>query len=191
MKPRGSGGLGIPDVYSYYLAYNTRSPLSWAYTCKSEAGSWKWVEEKILSEYSKTVSLPALWYHPKIDVKMDNTLIQFSCEIVKSLQKCLAFDGPSLPSCPRWNNSLLIAGGRTLTNNTWQCRGINQLGQIVKDGDMVPFNELKNMFVLRDVEFLSYLQLRSIIKSLISKNRATGLNTDLDIKLKGIASVEE
>ena len=60
MRPRRTGGLAIPDVYSYYLAYNVRFPLSWAYTCKSDVGSWKWIEEKIMSEYDKSISLPTL-----------------------------------------------------------------------------------------------------------------------------------
>ena len=60
MRPRRTGGLAILDVYSYYLAYNVRFPMSWAYRYKSDVGSWKWIEEKIMSEYDKSISLPTL-----------------------------------------------------------------------------------------------------------------------------------
>ena len=35
---------------------------------------------------------------------------------------------------------------KTLTNKSWQHRGINQVGQIVMDGYMVPFNVLKTQY---------------------------------------------
>ena len=62
-----------------------------------------------------------------------------------------------------WSNPVLKAGGKTLTNKSWQQRGINQVGQIVKNGYMVPFNVLKTQYDLKDVDFFAYLQLKSIL----------------------------
>lgn len=74
---------------------------------------------------------------------MDNPLFQLSCEIVKMPQKHLAFSGITLPSCPLWNDSLFTAGGKTLKNSVWQ---------VIRNGNMVPFNELKTQFGLKDSE---------------------------------------
>ena len=115
-RPSKRGGLGVPDVYSYYLAYNAKFPLLWAYTGQSELGSWKWVEEKILANQDKPFYLTALWYYPKTNLKIVNPLIKCSCEVVKIIQKCLPFNGAYLPSCPIWSNPVLKAGGKTLTN---------------------------------------------------------------------------
>ena len=98
-RPRKRGGLGVPDVYSYYLAYNARFPMLWAYTGQSEFGSWKWVDENILANQDKSLSLTALWYYPKTNLKIGNPLITFSCEVVKIIQKRLPFNGAYLPSC--------------------------------------------------------------------------------------------
>ena len=37
--PKNIRFKNVPDVYSYYLAYNARFPLLWAYTGQSELGS--------------------------------------------------------------------------------------------------------------------------------------------------------
>ena len=155
-RPRKRDGLGVQDVYSYYLAYNARFPLLWAYTGQSEFGSWKWVDENILANQDKSLSLTALWYYPKTNLKIGNPLIKFSCEVVKIIQKRLPFNGAYLPSCPIWSTPVLKAGGKTLTNKSWQQRGINQVGQIVKDGYMVPFNVLKTQYDLKDVDFFAF-----------------------------------
>ena len=55
-----------------------------------------------------------------------------------------------------WSNPVLKAGGKTLTNKSWQQRGINQVGQIVKDGYMIPFNVLKTQYDLKDVDFFAF-----------------------------------
>ena len=48
------------------------------------------------------------------------------------------------------------SGWKTLTNKSWQHRGINQVGQIVMDGYMVPFNVLKTQYDLKDVDFFAF-----------------------------------
>ena len=48
-----------------------------------------------------------------------------------------------LMASPIWNNPLLTAGGITLAKSTWQHQSITQIGQIIEDGDIIPFHELK------------------------------------------------
>lgn len=43
-KPRSSGGIGLPDIYQYYIAFNARYPLQWAYGTERLIGSWEWLE---------------------------------------------------------------------------------------------------------------------------------------------------
>ena len=184
--PRNKGGLAVPDVYLYYLAYNVRFPLSWAYKNKNQyiEGSWEWLEERTISECNKSISISSLWYHPKYNDKIDNSLIDFSCEIVKAVHKQMLIDGSSLPSCPIWNNPLLTAGGRTLTDNTWQQHNITQVGQVVRDGDIIPFKEIKIQFGLNDSAYFQYFQLKSIFKNFKFKGIKMGSNIVLDSKLR-------
>lgn len=41
--PRDRGGLGIPDVYLYYIAFNARYPLIWGFKKDRKKGSWDWL----------------------------------------------------------------------------------------------------------------------------------------------------
>lgn len=104
--PRMKGGLGVPDVYWYYLSFNGRYPLSWAYTELSEKGSWKWPEQNLIAESSKYISLAPLWYHPKCKKNINNPLILHSRKIAKELHNRLNISGLSLPSNPIWKNAL-------------------------------------------------------------------------------------
>ena len=44
--PRDKGGLGAPDLYQYYLAYNAKYLLAWAYESDNHPpSSWEWIEK--------------------------------------------------------------------------------------------------------------------------------------------------
>jgi hypothetical protein len=121
-------------------------------------------------------------------LKIVNPLIKFSCEVVKNYTEASPFQwSKHLPSCPIWSNPVLKAGGKTLTNKSWQHRGTNQVGQIVIDGYMVPFNVLKTQYDLKDVDFFACIQFKSNLGLLISKEHIVQ-DLDLDIKLREIAS---
>lgn len=91
------------------------------------------------------------------------------------MHKKLFINGLSLPSCPTWNNPLLTAGGKILAENSWQNHNVSQVGQIVRGGNIIPFDEIKAQFGLNDSAFLQYLQLRSIFKKTNSKGNRTGI----------------
>lgn len=92
-----------------YLAFNARNPLSGGNNGKyhETAKSWEQLEKK-KEKYNKSISLKSLWHRTKYDVKINNPLIGFSCEISK-IQKQLQITGISLPSCQVWNNPLITA----------------------------------------------------------------------------------
>ena len=95
--PINKGGLGVPDAHLYYLAYNARFPLLWACKDKNQyaVGSWGWLEERVICEYNRLISKTSLWYHPKYNAKIDNPLIDISCEIAKAVHKQLFINGKS------------------------------------------------------------------------------------------------
>ncbi len=118
-NPRSSGGIGLPDIYQYYIAFNSRYPLQWAYNAERQIGSWEWLEEQIISKHNKELTLTNFWYNPS-KIRLKNPVSKFSCEIVTILQKHLSFNGYSLPSCPLWYNPMFVAGGETLKDRMWQ-----------------------------------------------------------------------
>uniref|UniRef100_A0A667ZNP8 Reverse transcriptase domain-containing protein n=1 Tax=Myripristis murdjan TaxID=586833 RepID=A0A667ZNP8_9TELE len=165
VRHRNKGGLGIPDIYTYYLAFNGKYPLLWAYYEHHEAGSWIWLENKMIDESPKQTSLSALWYCTKLNTNLKNPIINFSCDIVKVIHKKCAINGLQLPSCPLWRNPLLTAGGKTLLNNKWNTN----------------YNLNKSCF-------LQYLQLKSILQKFISQGTTMASNKDLDDKFREIVT---
>lgn len=107
--PTSKGGLGVPNVYLYYLSYNARYPLACGYTNGGIAGTWDWLEEEIVTEHKSTSLSP--WYYPKFHCKIDYPLQELSCEVAKILNLRLSINGESFPSCPIWNN-MFTAGER-------------------------------------------------------------------------------
>lgn len=179
---RAQGGLGIPDLYLYYFAHNCQYPLSWAYkTDPPEPGSWRWLEQEIVKDKSKSknVSLASLWYEPKPDKCIKNSLIIFSCEVAKILQRLLHITGISLPSCPIWKNPSFMAGNAPLTNIFWESRKITCFGQVVRDGEKIPFQELKTEFNLENSCIFQYIQLESILSTNIFQNMEEPLDSQL------------
>ena len=111
--PRDKGGLGIPDVYMYYLAFDARFPLMWGYQHNRIQGSWEWLEEGIIRDKNTLISLSSLWYHPALP-KIDNCIISLSCDIIKKVHKKLGITKTALASCPLWHNAAFEAAGNPL-----------------------------------------------------------------------------
>lgn len=175
VKHRNKGGLGIPDMYTCYLAFNGKYPMLWAYQEQYEVGSWIWLEQKIVDESKKGISLPSLWYCTKQNTHIKNPIISFSCE---KIQKKCGINGLELQSCPLWENPLFTAGVKTLINKEWKRHNVRNLGQFVQQERIIRFNELKTNFNLNDVYFPQYLQLKSISQKFISQG--TTLASDKD-----------
>ena len=82
---------------------------------------------------------------------------------------------------------MFTESGKTFKNSVWQQHNIKQECQVIRNGNMVPFNELKTQFGLKDSEFLSYLQIKSINRSLLPKGLDIGNKRDLEDILMGAA----
>ena len=91
-----------------------------------------------------------------------------------------------LPSCPLWENPLLTAGGKTLSNETGKDYNTQNLGQIVKQNKIISFPVFKNIFALNDSVFLQYLQIKSILKEYVIKGISLPSDVETDNKLKEI-----
>ena len=180
--PRSMGGLGVPDIFQYYLSFNAKYPLSWAYNNDFPIGSWQWLEQSVMPE-NGNITLASMWYCPKPPPLLNNIIIQFSCSIVKQLHRRLGIEGLSLPSCPIWGNPILSAGGRTLRNNIWQRAGIMSVGQIYKDHTL-PFQQLKNQYGLLHSSFLTYGQLAAVISKKCKDGATPASCPEVDQRLK-------
>lgn len=159
--PRSQGGLGVPDVYFYYLSLNARYPLAWAYKSDPVKGGWEWLERKTILE-TKVTTPASLWYSTKPPATLNNSIIRFSCSIAKLFHKRLGINGLMLPSCPIWLNTLLTAGGKPLNNILWQHKGVLTIGQLCNENGICPFSDVKAAFGLPEAAFLAYLQIKSI-----------------------------
>ena len=157
---RNKGGLGVPDIYLYYLAFNIRYPMLWAYHEHLEVGSWLWLEQNIVKESTKDcISLSSLWYGTKLKTNIKNPIISFSCDMTKIIHKRCNINGIMLPSCPLWKNPLFTAGDKTLSNEGWKKHDIMNLGQIIKQAKIISFTELKPEFDMNHACFFAVLLL--------------------------------
>ena len=161
--------------------------MLWAYYYgQCEVGSLLWLEQNILHECKKETSLSSLWYCTDVKANIKDRIISFSCKIAKTIQKTFSINGLMLPSCPLWENPLLMAGGKTLSNETWKNYNIRNLGQIVKQNKIISFPVFKNIFALNDTVFLQYLQIKSILKKYVTKGISLASDVETDNKLKEI-----
>lgn len=189
IQSRNKGEIGLPDLYLYYIAFNSIYPLKWAYSKLRETGSWEWLEEKIVKEHNPDLSLATLWYSPKTTNNINSPLIPFSGDIIKMLHKYFRFNGKSLPSCPLWSNPLFMAGKRILKNKVWQQNNIQNISQLIINGkNIIAFSDLKKEYRINDAEMFNYLQIKSILKSSISQDNSLGDKKDLEDKLKRAAT---
>lgn len=107
------------------------------------------------------------------------------------MQRFFNISGLSLPSCPIWNNPALIAGNEPLTNIIWKSKNITCLGQIVKDGELLSFQELKTNYNLDYSCIFQYLQLKSILRSYCFKNMEESLDSQLKMATNGSRTVSK
>lgn len=185
-QPRDKGGLGIPDVYLYYLAFNAKYSLMWGYKTSRDSGSWDWLEEYLVKEKNKSMSLSSLWYTPVLPKKTDNFIIKFSCDISKEIHKRLDIAGSILPSSPIWYNNVFKASGNPLLNIVWYKHNIREISQIVENQEIVSFEELRERYHLNQNMFLQYFQLKSIIAKF--PKEYFNYKYDTDKKLKSLST---
>ena len=146
-----------------------------------------WLKQKLVEVNYKNVSLASLWYHTKCNKIIKNPIISFACRIVNEIHKQLKMNGLFLPSCPIWNNLALKAGGKPISNESWQEKNITNLGHILgSNGEMLSFNELKKKFGLNNSDTFQYLQIKSIMQSFANIMLAD--NDSFDIKFRDAVS---
>lgn len=158
MLDRNKGGLGLPDVYKYYNAFNARYPLTWAYKREHNHTAWENIEQDILLMNKCPLSLKSLWNFPKYQEYMKNPILQFSCKIASILHNTVDFDGMKSPQTPLWNNGRFFNNGKPFSNKEWETKGINNISDLLDDAhQMRSFQQLKDKFSLSNKDFLVYL----------------------------------
>lgn len=64
------------------------------------------------------------------------------------------------------------------------------MGQVVRDRDIIPFQELMSEIGLNNIAFQCHLQLKSVLKCISSKGIDVGSKSSLDNKLRDVAIVK-
>ena len=182
---REKGGLGLPNVYKYYIAFNSRYPLKWGYGFNSRDTRWESIEQEALDMVKDKVSLQGLWYSP-ICRNIDNPLIRFSCSIVKTFQNLIDFKVTNSPSVPLWNNYKFVLNGRPLRNDVWESKGIRTLDDMKnpQDGKLRTFTQLKAVYGIENRDFLKYMQIRSQLTRYLGEAVTIPRLTDTESKLE-------
>lgn len=110
-------------------------------------------------------------YQSYSTTRMDNPLLQFSCEIVKICRKIWLLVEYLYHYVHYGTILCSLRVIKPLKNSVWQQYNIKQVGQMIRNGNAVPFQELKMQFRLKASECLSYLQIKSIITLLLCRKQ--------------------
>ena len=185
---REKGGLGLPNMYKYYVAFNSRYPLKWGYGSESRDTRWESIEQEILDGLNEGISLQGLWYAPFCK-NIDNPLIKFSCSIAKTFQNMIHFKGCDSPKIPLWNNYRFTLNGRPLRNEVWDSKGIRFLEDIINQHDrkLKTFEQLKITYGIEGEDYLKYMQIRSQLTRYLGEAvtfpKVTGTESKLELTI--------
>lgn len=64
-----------------------------------------------------------------------------------------------------WNNPSINIQNSQLQWDMWSNRGIQKISDIIRQNSVIPFQELKRQYHLKDVEIFRYMQLKNWVNS--------------------------
>lgn len=182
---RDKGGLGLPNVYKYYIAFNSRYPLKWGYGSESRDDGKLW--NRRYYELKNKVTLQGLWYAP-LCKNIDNPLISFSCSIAKILQNLINLKVSNSPNVPLWNNYRFTLDNKPLRNEAWETKGIRTLKDMINPHDrkLQTFAQLKAAYGVENKDYLKYMQIRSQLTRYLEEVVTIPALTDVESGLNSL-----
>uniref|UniRef100_A0A803K472 Reverse transcriptase domain-containing protein n=1 Tax=Xenopus tropicalis TaxID=8364 RepID=A0A803K472_XENTR len=157
--PTTSGGLAAPNPYKYYLA--SQLVTAWRWTSPSLTNAATLLEIQIIGSQEE---LQNLLYRGTINSKRATQPMRTTVSVWKKALKI--FPKPQ-PHCsqytPLWHNPNLEQLQTIPDPKIWLCHNIKYLSDIMPQGTLLTFQELKQTFSLPNTMLFRYLQLRHAI----------------------------
>lgn len=164
--PKSRGGLALPNLREYFTAAQIRPLLNWC--CTNFVAHWKDIETNSYTCPIQTFigerTLPL-----QVRQEMD-PITSFTLDTWHSVVKRLKFDdGLGLL---KWiaHDRKFTPGSIDTTYKYWVDKGITAMCTITKEGNMISFQEMKDVFGLANADLFRYLQVRDYYLKEIKKD---------------------
>lgn len=156
--PKLEGGLALPNLKFYHLAFQVRALRNWA--DENSMVPWRVIEKALAVPHRLQDLLYIKHKHRKLNERFGN-IISYSLLVWSKVEKLLG-DVPQYHTLsPLWNNPLILTAGKPFIFIPWASRGINTLGNIYDDNGLLSFQQLQQRFDIPGSSFFLYLRLRS------------------------------
>ena len=164
--PRFRGGLALPNLRDYFIAAQVRPLLNWC--CTNFVAHWKDIE---INNYKFPIQTFIGERELPLQVREEmDPITSFTLDIWHSVVKQLKLDdGLSLLKWIAYDNHF-TPGSIDMTYRHWVDKGITAMCTITKEGNIVSFQEMKDIFGLTNADLFRYLQMRDYYIKKIKKD---------------------
>lgn len=158
--PRAKGGLGLPDLRLYYIAFEmAKIAKHWI---KDNKLDWVAIENKLASPFSPIDRLS----QPSLD--LSNPIMSHSKEIWTEMHKMFNLSHCKQSYSSLWHNTMIRIGKTSVFWKKWHDSGICTIADLFENDVFVSYPELIRKYKLKGKDhFWRYLQIRSCITSKI------------------------
>lgn len=183
--PKDKGGWALPSLKDYYIAAQIRTIVNW---CDPHYHApWKDIEnltfrntpvqailiDEKLQKYTEQIEDP--WTKLTLNV-WTSVMKEFNLLKYCTVLKWIAYDSDFTPN--RLDNRFKL----------WANKGITSFSTIIKKGEILSFQQLKDNFLLENQDFYRYLQVRNYYDQKIKGKLEDNQNPLIDIIKKAHTS---
>lgn len=160
-RPKEEGGLAVPDLKLYFLAFQIRSIHVWM--DPESKIPWRPIEARLTCPNHLT-DIPFIQTGRKSTLRY-GIIISSTLKAWRDAEKTLGGPFKLTLSSPLWNNPCLMSGKQPFTSPIWSSKGIHIVDDIYNNGTLRTFQDLQHHYDLPGSSYFLYLQLRSAMKA--------------------------
>lgn len=182
-RPKGLGGIALPNLRFYYWAANLKMIHFWLHY-NSEFVSPIWLRMERAS--CGAVSLPALAHSPikcPATTYTKNVVVRTSLKVWNQFRRCFCLQTYSILA-PITANHIFPPSLMDHAFDAWSNQGIRSFKDLYIDNIFISFEKLSEKFSLPKRHFFRYLQVRSFVAHRFSQFPAMPPDSPVDIFLK-------
>ena len=156
--PKEEGGLNLPNLEVYHVA----AQMFYVDRIINNTNEDPWIEIEN-NQLQKNSLLVALFSRDR--VKSTNFIINSTLNAWNKIKGILGQEIGLPRHIQIWNNPSINIQNSQLQWDMWSNRGIQKISDIIRQNSVIPFQELKSQYHLKDVEVFRYMQLKNWINS--------------------------
>ena len=165
--PREEGGLNLPNMEYYHMA----AQMYYIDHIVNNTNEDPWLE--IENHQIQPNNLLSVLFS-KNKPKTMNSITNSTVQAWRKIKKIIGHEIGTPTHINIWNNPSINIQKAKINWEVWKKLGIGKLSDFIQNERVIPFQELKKEFAIKDAESFKYLQLKNwITKNLDLKNYRT------------------